>query len=264
MLLMPATLWVIHKGGLPVLVTTSLMAVIGAFELYRMIARKGYRPFFFAGILTTLGFVGNAYLDGQLRPSGLAALLLFSAVLTAIEEAQWRLTRTEKKPRNVWLDVSLSLAGAVYLGVPLSYVIRLRSLPNGRALTFTTALCGTACDSTAYLIGKLFGRHHLALAISPGKTWEGAIAGVLASILVGTALARYFGLPMIHGPILGGVIGITVVYGDLVESMVKRYVGVKDSGNWIPGQGGLLDMIDGAMLAALSAYYYAVWVVGIE
>lgn len=184
-------------------------------------------------------------------------------------------------------DISASILGLFYTGYLPSYWVRLRSidtanfsnlplggyfppsltafigrdnfsaLPLGLGATLLTFMCIWAADIGAYFVGKYFGKTPLS-GISPKKTVEGAIFGITASIFVGIAVAYYINLPDFYltGAALGSLIGIASLLGDLTESMLKRDAGVKDSGDLIPGHGGILDRTDSYIFTAPLVYYF--------
>jgi phosphatidate cytidylyltransferase len=117
-------------------------------------------------------------------------------------------------------------------------------------------------DTAAFFVGKAFGRHRMAPRISPGKTWEGAAAGLLAGVAVALLLDALFGLPLAlwAAALVGAGVGMVAHGGDLVESALKRYVGAKDTGRLIPGHGGILDRLDSVVLSLVLVYYGARWV----
>lgn len=169
-----------------------------------------------------------------------------------------------------------TIAGVMYVGLSFAYLIMLRfldgtfpivtnlgSLPAGAAYVWL-ALVGTwASDTFAFFIGSKFGKHKLAPAISPGKTWEGAAGGVFGSVIGVVILASLFRLPLHHGAAIGLLVGLVAPLGDLVESSIKRYAGVKDSGRLLPGHGGVLDRFDSIMFVAPAVYYYVyIFIVG--
>ncbi len=131
------------------------------------------------------------------------------------------------------------------------------SLPQGLTVTVLTFLCIWAADIGAYIIGKFFGKTRLS-EISPKKTVEGAVFGISASVAVALAGAYYLNLPKspLTGLALGLLIGIASLLGDLTESMLKRDAGVKDSGQLIPGHGGILDRTDSYIFTAPLVYYF--------
>ncbi|WP_026736607.1 phosphatidate cytidylyltransferase [Fischerella sp. PCC 9605] len=183
-------------------------------------------------------------------------------------------------------DISASILGLFYTGYLPSYWVRLRafnttasniplggywppnwtdflanrhsaSLPDGLTATLLTFFCIWAADIGAYFFGKFFGKTPLS-DISPKKTVEGAVFGVAASIIVAFAIAYYFNWPeyVITGLTLGLLIGVAGLLGDLTESMLKRDAGVKDSGQLIPGHGGILDRTDSYIFTAPLVYYF--------
>ncbi|MCL1467172.1 phosphatidate cytidylyltransferase [Argonema galeatum] len=178
-------------------------------------------------------------------------------------------------------DISTSILGLFYGGYLPSYWVRLRSLestqtsnlplggywpetwtnlqalPQGLTLTLLAFVCIWAADIGAYIIGKFFGKTRLS-DISPKKTVEGAAFGVSASVAVGVAGAWYLNWPgwPLTGVALGLLIGIASLLGDLTESMMKRDAGVKDSGQLIPGHGGILDRADSYVFTAPLVYYF--------
>ncbi|MCB8880477.1 phosphatidate cytidylyltransferase [Acidisoma cellulosilytica] len=157
--------------------------------------------------------------------------------------------------RALWLA-----GGFVYLAPAVIALVRLRHLPTvGRWDMVYLVLVIWASDIGAYLVGRLVGGPKLAPAISPGKTWSGAIGGTLAAALVGLGVAGLVSnrLPLLHCVVISIIIGIASQIGDLLESGFKRHFGVKDSGRSIPGHGGLLDRLDGMLTAAPTAIVIA-------
>ena len=184
-------------------------------------------------------------------------------------------------------DISASILGLFYTGYLPSYWVRLRAidtanfsnlplggyfppsltafvgrenfstLPLGLGVTLLTFMCIWAADIGAYFVGKYFGKTPLS-GISPKKTVEGAIFGITASVVVGIGVAYYINLPDFYltGAALGSLIGIASLLGDLTESMLKRDAGVKDSGDIIPGHGGILDRTDSYIFTAPLVYYF--------
>lgn len=185
-------------------------------------------------------------------------------------------------------DIGTSLLGLFYGGYLPSYWVRIRglgrvaegnqiflngywpsswgdlvntsTLPLGLTLTLLAFGCIWAADIGAYIMGKSFGRTRLS-DISPKKTVEGAVCGILGSMIVAAFGAQFLDWPhaLLSGLFLGLVIGITSLLGDLTESMMKRDVGVKDSGQLIPGHGGILDRTDSYVFTAPLVYYFVIW-----
>lgn len=158
--------------------------------------------------------------------------------------------------------VALACFGWLYVPLLLGHLALLRVLPDGREWVFLVLLVVMASDTAAYFSGVSLGRHKLYPAVSPNKSVEGALGGLLGSV-GGAFLARFWFFPALT-PIdclcLGLLLGVLAQLGDLFESLLKRSFGVKDSGTMIPGHGGLLDRLDSLLFAFPPAYYYAVLV----
>jgi phosphatidate cytidylyltransferase len=169
-----------------------------------------------------------------------------------------------------------------YIAIPMALLVAIRQQPAGAIWTIYTLLAVWAGDIFAYFVGKSLGRHRMSPEISPKKTWEGAAASILASVIVGAlwiqhapgisaALLRtglidrrdgMFGLEQPHlWPIilLSAVVNLAAQLGDLVESLIKRGAGVKDSGTILPGHGGMLDRIDAMLFAVPVVWAYGAW-----
>ncbi|MDB6084101.1 MAG: phosphatidate cytidylyltransferase [Gammaproteobacteria bacterium] len=125
-----------------------------------------------------------------------------------------------------------------------------RGFARGPEMVLWMLLLVFAADIGAFFTGRSLGRHKLAPRVSPGKTWEGAIGGLAAVILIALIGTLHFGLPVSGGIVFGCAVGIFSIIGDLTESMFKRGAGLKDSGNWLPGHGGIMDRIDSVTAAA--------------
>jgi len=157
-----------------------------------------------------------------------------------------------------------TLAGIIYIGWMLSHFIPLRGLEGGRDWVLFALFATFAADTSAFFAGRLWGSHSLASAISPGKTWEGAIGGFLGAIaaaLILIAILPSLSIPYWQGIVLGALVGIFAQLGDLSESMLKRSAGVKDAGKLIPGHGGILDRLDSIVFTVVVVYYYVIWVI---
>jgi phosphatidate cytidylyltransferase len=176
----------------------------------------------------------------------------------------------------------VSVSGFVYIALPMGFLVQLREQWAGAFLVLYLLLVVWAGDIFAYFVGRSIGRHLMSPRISPKKTWEGAIASVIASIGVGVLLfthARqvsqfFFDLHLIHQRdgifslqkppllpivVLSIAVNVAAQLGDLVESLIKRGAEVKDSGSLLPGHGGMLDRIDALLFAAPVMWYYAAW-----
>ena len=254
-------LWLAFTGGLALFIGVVIITTIAAYEFYALMARGEHRPLYIVGIATALLLVGSAYIwivysTNDILIPGLILAVVVSIVWLVVEHMRERAELGDSKRNYVrgWL---LTFAGAIYAGGLLSHVLLLRSVERGDALLAIVVFGTAACDSGAYLIGSRFGRTKFAPRISPKKTWEGTIGGFLTSVVVVVLAAWLFDLQVLPAVGLGILIAVAVIAGDLVESIIKRSVGAKDSGTWIPAQGGILDVIDGFMFAVVVTYYYS-------
>ncbi len=152
--------------------------------------------------------------------------------------------------------------GLLYVGFFLSHLVLIRGLASGSAWIFFLLFVIFLGDTSAFYVGKNYGRHGLYRKVSPGKTVEGAIAGFAASLLGALFFWSLFLRPFsfVHCVVLASGMSLLGQAGDLCESMIKRSAGVKDSGSILPGHGGMLDRIDGLFFAAPFLYYYVVLV----
>ena len=159
---------------------------------------------------------------------------------------------------NRW---SMGMAGALYIGLPMNcYLLLYFSGSKGLAWVVFVVLAAAVTDVAALLVGSRFGRTPFFQQISPKKTVEGAVAGLVAAVLVmifGSLVT--LGLPLIHAVALGLLVGMGAEVGDLVESQMKRIAEVKDSSNLIPGHGGVLDRFDSVLFPPILVYYYALF-----
>jgi len=153
---------------------------------------------------------------------------------------------------------AMGLAGALYIGMPFNYYLLLyTSKPNGFVWTLFTIFAVIANDAAALLVGSRIGRHPFFVTISPHKTVEGAVAGVIASVvamLIGAS--GIIGLSPLHAIAIGVLVGVSALVGDLVESQMKRIAEVKDSSHLIPGHGGVLDRLDSILFPPILVYFY--------
>jgi phosphatidate cytidylyltransferase len=153
---------------------------------------------------------------------------------------------------------AMGMAGALYIGMPFNYYLLLyTSNPHGVVWTLFTIFAVVACDAAALLVGSRIGRHPFFATISPKKTVEGAIAGVLGAVAVMLiGVSAVIGLSPLHAIVLGLLVGVSAQVGDLVESQMKRIAEVKDSSNLIPGHGGVLDRLDSILFPPILVYFY--------
>ncbi len=227
-----------------------LMAGIALHEYFRMTCRQGDTRLPVAAVIpVALLPVGAAVLQ---RP-GLVMAGLFLSLLGIIVVALFFYRHLD----DVFACISRFLFGVVYIGFCLAHLVLIRFLPLGVAWLFVLTAITAGSDTGAYYIGKAFGRRKLCPVISPNKTVAGALGGILSGVLA-ALLAGYFLLPQVRLPLIGlAALGLSVVgiLGDLAESMIKRSVGIKDTGTILGGHGGVLDRIDSLLLTAPILFY---------
>ena len=240
----PLVLWLVYLGGWPMFGLAAVAALIALHELYWM--TRTLRPIVLAGYLGALAALLGATLGGaDWALAGLMSTLVIAFVI---------------KGGVSTVSVSVTVLGVAWIGLGLAHALLLRDIDEHGVLAVLTVLLAVwAGDAGAYFIGLLFGRHKLAPTVSPGKTWEGLIAGIVATIGV-TFLALYEAnfLSIPESLVLGAVIAIAAPLGDLFESALKRDADVKDSGRLLAGHGGVLDRIDALLFAWVAAYYVVV------
>jgi phosphatidate cytidylyltransferase len=228
---------------------------LSALEFYKIVhdSGSGYGavPFTIFGIAMTVVFIFSPHLD-------YAYLLPILLTIAIIIPPIGMILRRHKE--HAFLNWAWTLAGILYIGWLLSHYISLRELEMGREWVFYALLVTFATDTFAYFIGKTWGRHKLAPDISPKKTIEGAVGGLLGAAGISVLAVWLFALPVNYGiaVVLGIVISIFGQVGDLFESLFKRNMGVKDSGKSLPGHGGFLDRIDSIVFTGIVVYYYVV------
>jgi phosphatidate cytidylyltransferase len=235
---------VVWLGGWWFTVAVGLIVHLGLLEYFRMAQFKGIRP----ATKTTLVAVQLLLFSTQAASqagSGWLAGDVAAAVLPASGAVicGWLLLQPVT---GTIADIAASVFGLFYLGFLPSHWIKLRALPDGGlALTLLACFLIVATDIGSYMIGRRLGRRPLS-PISPGKTVEGALGGVACAMAVGAIGGSWIGWPWgwLVGALLGAVVALFALVGDLTESMMKRDAGLKDSGDAIPGHGGILDRID--------------------
>jgi phosphatidate cytidylyltransferase len=257
LLLIPVALWMIALGGGAYWLAVSLIFTFAALEFAHLFRAAGQRP---AGPLVLGGtlLLIAAQQFPALNPHGLVFALAILAPMT------WHLVDYERGAPASGSDFVISVAGIFYLGWLGGYFISLRALPDGE-WWLLTALCGMwLADTGAYGFGRAWGRHKMSPRLSPKKTWEG-FAGSLFGGAAGAGLLAVFwrigagagsSLTWQTGAVLGFCVGLLGPIGDLGVSMLKRQLGVKDSGALLAGHGGALDRMDSWLVAVPVGYYF--------
>jgi phosphatidate cytidylyltransferase len=229
-----------------------------AWEFYQIIRQsKGLAPMRTFGLLWVFHFIISPHVTSIpffqiIQPD---SLLLTTAVIFPLIILLWR-----RGKENAFINWAWTIGGILYIGWLLSYYVILRQMDGGHGgWVFLALFCTFASDSFAYLLGRLFGKHKMAPYISPNKSWEGAAAGVVGAMVVSVLVANFFGLPLNNwqSAALGILISIFGQLGDLVKSLFKRNMQVKDSGHVLPGHGGFLDRMDSVAFTGVLVFCFA-------
>jgi len=230
-----------------------LASALATFEFYRIVRYEHIQPLVFPGIFFSILFVLQVH-----SPFPETCALLF--VLIILLPLIWMLFKQEKD--NAFINVGWTIMGILYIGWLLSFYINTRNLENGMGWTFLILTCTALCDVFAYAVGSRLGKHALASSVSPGKTVEGSLGGMAASIIFAVLISILFKLPLSYWQMVlaGIIIGVFAQIGDLVESLLKRNMKTKDAGNILPGHGGILDRIDSHLLISPVAYFLILFI----
>ncbi|MDX6475619.1 MAG: phosphatidate cytidylyltransferase [Gaiellaceae bacterium] len=244
--LLPVVLGAVYLGGWWVFALVAIAAGISLHE-YWLMARP-LAPLAPAGYVgAALALVGAELSGVRWMLAGVLSSFVLAFLLKAISEARAAATAA----------ISATVTGTLWIGGGLGFLILLRDIPvHGRLALVTLLLAVWAGDTFAYFGGRLLGRHKMAPATSPGKTWEGFVFGTAATIFVTfVALYKQDFLTIRESIALGVVLALAGPLGDLFESLLKRDAGVKDSGSLLGGHGGMLDRLDAFLFAAPAAYF---------
>lgn len=263
----PLALAAVYFGGWALAAMLACVAAVAAREFYNLSSDPAGRPFGWLGIPASVLLVVVAALEPDFRRwSDHAFVLLLLIGLVSFAAAVF-----DKRVERALLSAAATVSGALYTGGTLSFGLFIRSLPDvrgtfpaqpaeGFTLLLLPVLVTWAGDTCAYFAGRKLGRRRLAPHISPGKTVEGGVAGLLGAVAMGLALGLLlddnpnFPIAPATAALIGLLLGIAGQLGDLAESRLKREAGVKDSGSILPGHGGMLDRFDALFFTIPLAY----------
>ena len=242
----PVVLLIVWAGGWWLFALLGVAALLALHEYSLMI--RTLRPVILAAYTGALLSLLGAQLGGL---DWTAAGFLSTMVLAFL--LHWIATTRQ----SATVAIAATVLGAGWIGLCLAHLLLLREIPHdGKLATFTVLIAVWAGDIGAFFAGRLIGRHKLAPALSPGKTWEGFLFGTATTIFVAfVALYKEDYLSIPQSILLGAVIAIAAPLGDLFESALKRDMQVKDSGRLLAAHGGVLDRIDSLLFAAVASYY---------
>lgn len=242
----PILVALIWLGYWPFCLAVVVLSMVALLEYYAPWSKKNIFPVTWLGVVFGLTFpvlVATGYRQ---------LIMVFMAALVAFV-LMWQIFTARRARAGI--DAGVTVLGSLYAGLFPSFLILIYRLGYGRDIILATVVSVWACDMAAFFIGKAIGKHKLAPEISPNKTIEGAVAGAVFAIATGVFFSAIGWLSWPKGIMLGITVAITAQLGDLVASMLKREVGIKDFGRIIPGHGGVLDRFDGLFFAAPFIYF---------
>jgi phosphatidate cytidylyltransferase len=246
----PALLGVLYLGGIYWKLFFALIGILAFLEFARMMSNIQLRPLLVPGLLLLLLLLFSP--DTYLYP-GIFSILILAVTLSIL-----------KYPDLTVKDTAISLFGAAYIGFLLSYAIKIADLEQSFLVIVLALLLTWGSDTGAYFVGKSWGTHKMTPILSPNKTWEGAIGGLVVSAVVALVFFLVIDIDGV-GPAYALLLGLgastLAQLGDFFISGVKRFFQVKDSGKIIPGHGGVLDRFDSFLLLVPLVYYFAIYIV---
>jgi phosphatidate cytidylyltransferase len=218
----------------------TVVVLLATWELAELVTHAGFPAMRIVAVLASIA--------GPLALATGRAEVAWLLVVTPTIGGLGSLAFGEFKP-NRFTGWGLSLASGMYVGGLLSAGIPLRALEGGLDWVVAILAATWCCDTAAFFVGRRWGRHKLAPAVSPGKTVEGLIGGIVAAMVAAVAIGAMVAQPALRMVGFGAVVAVGSVIGDLAESAIKRQLGAKDSGQFMPGHGGMLDRIDSLLFA---------------
>ena len=266
----PLALFIVYLGGWALTVLIAVIAAMGALEFYRLAQHRGVRAFRVLGAALAASAVVIATVTADSAEAAAWSWRVFIAAALLIATVSIFRRGVAGAPLTV---TAVTLFGALFVGGTLAYAVLLREFDLSRYALHDNRWAGPALlvfplvmtwlsDTSAYFGGRSMGRRKLIPSVSPGKTVEGAIAGVLGTVITGALYAHFvlggaLGLPVtaLFGAAAGLIVSPVAQLGDLAESLLKREAGVKDSGTLLPGHGGVLDRFDSLFFSIPVTYW---------
>jgi phosphatidate cytidylyltransferase len=248
----------VFLGGIYLKYAIMILSLLAMHEFYEVIKQKGINTIGIIGYL--LCIVYYITLGINMNPK----LIFFFLVITVFFMLCIQVIDTEYN----FIDISTTVFGFLYVAIFFSFIVMVNNKVHGNYLVWLIFISSWSCDTIAYYTGRAFGKTKLCPKVSPKKTMEGSIGGIIGSAVA----CGIFGLFIISKGVIaskynffvvGIICGIFCQFGDLTASSIKRYVGVKDYSNLIPGHGGILDRFDSILFSSVAVYYYITFIMGI-
>ncbi|WP_294371527.1 phosphatidate cytidylyltransferase [uncultured Clostridium sp.] len=245
----------VFLGGVYLKSFVFILSLMALWEFYNALRQNKLKPIDLAGYILLAVY----YLTGNNFETMMYILVAATFLLLIVPVVNLEYT---------FIDVALTLLGFVYAGILFGTVYLVNAKENGNYLVWLIFISSWLSDTAAYYSGKFFGKHKLCPKVSPKKTVEGSIGGLLGATIFsgifGIIVNRYANImPIYNYFIIGALCGVFGQFGDLVASSIKRYVGIKDYSNLIPGHGGILDRFDSIIFSATVIFYYLTFIIKI-
>jgi len=245
--------FLLFAGGWIYTVGIGLILCAAAWEFIRMFAGGDHDPNPYPAIIGTFLITLAHNLSDE-------RIALIAFILTIFSISILKIIQYQRTKETAAIDLIIELTALVFITFPGIYLINIRMLPQGLFWTMISILTACSGDIGAYVIGSLFGKHKMAPMLSPKKTIEGYIGGIITAAITGFALGliiRRFTpqIPLFAAILIGSIVGISSPLGDLSKSIIKRHFALQDTGSLIPGHGGILDRVDTWLWAAPISYF---------
>lgn len=245
---------ILFLGGTYLKIAALILSILGMYEFYNVVEKKKFKPIAIMSYSAIIiYFILNNNTDYLVYVVG---ILTFLSLCIPVINTNYNFS-----------DIAITVLGFIYAGVFFSFIPQINSMKYGNYLIWLIFISSWLCDTAAYYTGKYLGKRKLCPEVSPKKTIEGSLGGLLGSIIGCTVFGFIIGsygveISLIHYGIIGLLCGIFGQFGDLVASSIKRYVGVKDYSNLIPGHGGILDRFDSVLFSSVVLFVYLRLVLG--
>lgn len=257
-LILAPLLCIVFLGGNFLKYTLMVISIAGIYEFYNVCRKRKYNPVFLAGYLFCVLYY--VFLSNRINYH------LFFLTLGLIVMILLCIPVFSNKYN--FIDIAITVLGFVYIPFFFSLIYMTSTVTYGKYLVWLIFISAFVCDIAAYYTGRFFGKHKLCQRVSPKKTIEGSIGGLIGSLLCcsifGAVIIHYnVKIDIIHFFIIGFICGIICQLGDLCASSIKRFCDVKDYSNLIPGHGGILDRFDSILFTSMTVYYYVTFILGL-
>lgn len=241
-------------GGVYLKYAIMIISLMGMYEFYNAAEKKGIKAINKIGYIICIAYYISMGHEVNYKFIFLSLMIsIFVLMCTAVLDLKYN-----------FIDISITVLGFLYASVFFSFIVLVNNMNYGRYLVWIIFISSWICDTAAYYSGRFFGKKKLCPELSPKKTVEGSIGGVAGSTISCTLFgifAVHMGVPVhiYHYIAIGILCGVFSQFGDLFASSIKRYAGIKDYSNLIPGHGGILDRFDSVLFSGVIVYYYLIF-----